>query len=272
MEIYNTSEMREFGEYKDFAVDVARQGGNILLDRYGKVQEIEYKLRTDFKTKTDDEVDNFLRKLIQEKYPNHNIYSEELPPTLNESEYAWVNDPLDGTFNFTNGFINMFSVSIGLARGKEPIVGVINAPKMGESGELYVAQKGEGAYMNGNRIAVANTTDINKAMVAMDLGKLNRQQGIYYLNKMLQQDKGVRCSSIYACASVSMAQVAAGRLDAYVGLNLEPWDMAGAVPILREAGAKVTNIEGKEWDLEDESVLAANPGLHQKLLELFIEQ
>jgi myo-inositol-1(or 4)-monophosphatase len=263
----NNLEFNEVNRFKKFAIQAAKEAGEYILSQHGKIQEIEYKLLTDFKTKVDDYVDQLLRNKISRQYPRHNIYSEELSPQINDSEYAWVYDPLDGTFNFTNGFLNMFSVSIGLVKGKEALMGVVNVPAMKE---LFWAQKGEGAYINGKKIAVSQTDDVNKAMVAMDFGKLDRQRGVKYYNRMLAPD-GVRYPAVYACTSVSMIQVANGRLDAYLASNAEPWDYAGAVPIVREAGGRVTTLEGKEWELGDETILVANPVLHDKLLRMFSE-
>jgi myo-inositol-1(or 4)-monophosphatase len=261
------SEARELTHCREFAIQTAETAGEILLSRHRQVQTRSYKSLIDFKTQVDDELDKLIRQAISEQYPNHSIYSEELPSDIKDSEWAWVYDPLDGTYNFTNGIINLFSVSIGLCKGRESVMGVVNAAKMGE---LYFAQKGEGAYMNGKRIWVSETADIQKAMVAMDFGKEDRQQGIKYYNRMLAAD-GVGYPSVYACTSVSIAQVAIGRLDAYLSIRAEPWDYAGAVSVAREAGARVTTLDGKEWELGDESILVANPELHRKLLEMFSE-
>ncbi len=108
--------------------------------------------------------------------------------------------------------------------------------------------------------------DINKAVVGLDCGKVERGKIIDYQRKLLSE-KGVTCTVSYACATVSLGLVASGKLNAYLGLSLEPWDMAAAVVINREAGGKVTAINGKEWEFGDSSIVAANPKLHQKLID-----
>lgn len=248
--------------YKKFAIQVAKDAGQLLMDNYGGLQRLEFKLKTNFKTQVDDLSDKFIREAIMKEFPDHNIYSEEQNDKQNNSDYSWVVDPLDGTLPYTFGISDHFGVSIALVKGKTPVVGVIYAPKRNE---LYVAELNGGAFLNGSPIKVAAVDDINKAMIGVDYGLYSRDNIINYQRKLLAAD-GVTYPVSYACASVSLGLVANGKLQGYYALKLEPWDMAAGVIITREAGAKVTNIEGKEWELGDESILAANPKLHQNLL------
>lgn len=248
---------------RDIAVSIAKEAGELLLRHYGKMQKLEYKLKTNFKTEVDDLSDALIRKRIKENFPEHNIYSEEEKAIDNKSEYSWVIDPLDGTLPYTLGISDHFAVSIALAKDKKPILGVIYAPLRDE---LYIAEEGLGTICNYQEIKVAPNDNINKTLLGMDLGKTERTNilGIY---KKLISDDGITYPVSYACASVALSLVASGKLNAYLSLKLEPWDMAAAVVINREAGAKVTNIEGKEWELGDESILVANPSLHKNLME-----
>ncbi|MFH1331861.1 MAG: inositol monophosphatase family protein [archaeon] len=251
-------------KYKEFAIKVALDAGKLLMDNYGKIQSLEYKLKTNFKIGVDCQSDNLIRKAIVENFPEHNIYSEENNPREKQSEFSWVIDPLDGTLPFTYRISDHFSVAISLVNKKTPILGVIYAPKRGE---LYVAEKGKGAFCNDLPIKVSSVTDVNKAMVALDYGKFMRQRIADYHRRLLSDD-GVTYPFTYGCASVSLALVAAGKLDGYLALKLEPWDMAAGVILNREVGSKVTTIDGKDWQFGDESILAANPSLHRKLLEV----
>lgn len=252
-------------DYRQFAVDLATQAGEILLSHYGAMQKLEWKLRTNFKTQVDDEVDSLIRRRITEAFPEHNIYSEEAAAKENQSEYSWVVDPLDGTLPYTFGVNDHFSVCIALAKGKMPVLGVTNAPKRGE---LYVAELGKGSRLNGQPIQTGDQADLNQAFIDLEYGKIDRAKHLAYQEKLLVAD-GAAYTYAHGCASVPLALVASGKLDGYLSLKLEPWDMAAAVVILREAGAKVTAVDGGDWTLEEESILAANPTLHAKLLTLF---
>jgi len=247
--------------YKEFAIWIAKEASKLLMDNYGKLQSLEYKLKTNFKTKVDDQSDALIRKAINKNFPDHNIYSEEQNSKKTYSKFSWVIDPLDGTLPYTFSISDHFGVSIALVKEKNPILGVIYAPKRNE---LYVAEKGKGAFCNGSSIRVSSIGDINKAMIGIDYGKVEREEIVDYQKKLLS-DEGITYPVSYGCASVSLSLVASGKLHGYLALKLEPWDMAAAVIINREAGGKVTTIENKEWELGDESILTANPKLHTKL-------
>ena len=258
-------------QHLDFAIKTAKEAGDYLMSQYGKMQKLEWKLRTNFKTEVDDYNDRLIRMRIKESFPDHNIYSEEQDALNRGSEYSWVVDPLDGTIPYRYGTTDHFSVCIALAKRKTPIIGVIFAPKRGE---LYTAEQGQGAFCNGERIYVSLEDDINHVLMSLDLGKETssfKRASLAKYEERLISPEGVTYTLFSACASVPLALTAKGNLHAYMSLNLEPWDMAAAVVIDREAGVKVTNIKGEEWTLDDPSILAANPILHKKLLKLLNE-
>lgn len=250
------------GDYREFALRTAQKAGKLLMDNYGKMQQLSYKLKTNFKTQVDDRSDKLIRDAIAENFPNHNIYSEESHDKKTDAEFSWIIDPLDGTLPYTFGISDHFSVSIALVKDKVPIVGVIYAPKRGE---LYVAEQGKGAFCNNSPVHVAAIGNINKAMIGVDYGKLEREKITCYHRKLLSEN-GVTYPISYGCASISLALVASGKLHGYLALKLEPWDMAAAVVLIREAGGKVTTIEGKDWKLGHVSILTANSKLHNELL------
>jgi len=218
----------------------------------------------------DDLSDQLIRERISKAFPKHNILSEERGPAELGSDLTWVVDPLDGTIGFTRGFFNgIFAVSIGLVQGRMPILGVIFAPKMDR---LYVAEKGEGAFCDGERIHASTEDNINHAVVLSGGGKetafFKRVDFWPYYQKLMSPG-GVVDIVNACCGTVAFCHIAEGKLDAAALLSLEPWDMAAASCILREAGAKVTDIHGKEWELGDASFLTANPVLHKKFCDLF---
>ena len=260
-----------FMGYGTFAIETAKEAGKIVMERYHQASELEWKIPTNFRTDADVEIDALIRDRILEAYPTHNIYSEEDADIVKESDFSWVVDPIDGTIPWLRGTTDHFSVCIALAKGKKPVLGVTYAPAREE---MYFAVKGNGAYCNGERITTSDQTDINRILLGVDVGKertnFQRANIAKYFEKAYAPDGVTTCLSS-ACASVPLALTASGNYDAYMSLGLEPWDMAAGVIINREAGARVTNIKGKEWNLDDSSILVANPTLHKNLLDFFPE-
>lgn len=176
-------------------------------------------------------------------------------------------DPLDGTLPYTTGINDHFSVSIAFENKGELTLGCIYAPKRGE---LYVAERGSGAFMNGKRITVSGETELNHVLMGLDSGKegkdFSRLELVGPYQKLLGKD-GIACDFKHGCSSVSLCLVASGRLHAYAAMWLETEDTAAAEVILPEAGAVVTTLDGRKRRPGDRSILAANPALHEKLLE-----
>lgn len=252
-------------DFKEFAISVAKEAGELIMENHGKAQELEWTSQKHFRTKVDKASDELIREKIREFYPEHSIYSEENKDLETGSEYRWVIDPLDGTIPWTYGITDHFSVAIALVKRKTPILGVINAPKRKE---LYVAEQGRGAFCNNEPIKVSSEDNINHVIMGLDGGKETdtfKRASLVPFVERLYAPNGIVCFVCSGCASVPLCLVASGKLHAYMALSLEPWDMAAAVIINREAGAKVTTRYGKEWELGDESILTANPKLHSKL-------
>lgn len=257
--------MPEPSEYTRFAVEVAIKAGELLSENYGQMHALEWKLRTDFKTEVDDKSDALIRSEIMARYPEHTIMSEEAADRTTNSPYRWVVDPLGGTIPYTYGVNNQFSVCIALVKHTIPIVGVICSPKIDN---IYVAEQGKGAFWNGERMHISPETEINKVLMGINLGKHRRVEGLPYFERIIRPD-GVAETFSTGCYSIQQMLVAQGKLQAYLGYYIEPWDMAAATLMIREAGGKVTNLAGEEWELGHPTMLAANPVLHGRFMELF---
>lgn len=254
-------------EYRDFAVKVAREAGALVLDNWGKGHQLEWTALTNFRTEIDRRSDVLIRQAIIKNFPQHNIISEEDQPRMVGSEFSWVVDSLDGTLPWAFGINDWFAVCIAFVRYKDPILGVVFAPKRDE---LYVGIPGQGAFLNGQPISVSTETNINHVLLGIDPGKTNRI-GILSLLEKLRGPNGITCDFSGGCASVPLSFVGSGSLHAYMAASLDPWDQAAAVAIDRAAGAKVTNLEGKEWNLDDSSILVANPILHRNIFDFLKE-
>jgi len=251
----------------EFAQRTALDAGVLLLDFFGKAQEVEQKSRTDFRTRADREADLLIRGRIEKYYPLDAINSEELDAKETGSQRRWIVDPLDGTTGFVLGDWN-FCVAIGLAVNGKMVLGVIYCPKR-ETCYWAAAHTPAIALIIGRgctAIRVSDEINLNRAIIALEPGKAPGRERKADMERRLLADDGARISLTWASAAVSLAAVAAGNLDGFVGHKLEPWDMAAAVPILLEAGAKVTNIAGEPWQIGDESIVAANPALHDQIL------
>jgi myo-inositol-1(or 4)-monophosphatase len=247
----------------DIAVLAARAGGVVLNKYWGKQLNIQEKGRIgDLVTQVDQEAETQILKVIKRYYPEHQILAEESGNLgLQDSEYLWVIDPLDGTTNYAHGY-PLASVSVGLLVRGIPTVGVVYNPMMNE---LWSAGRGLGANLNDTPIHVSNTDKlINSLLVtgfAYDRREVedNNYAEFCYLTHLTQ---GVRRGG---SASVDLCYVATGRLDGYWERGLSPWDLAAGVVIVREAGGKVTAYDETEFDLNSGRILATNGYLHSEL-------
>jgi len=246
----------DLSEALNFARKIAKECGKKLISGRKNINPSEWKLATNFKTEADDWCDHHIRQAIKNKYPTHGIISEENDPLVSTSEYLWVVDPLDGTIPYTFKTSNHYSVAIALVKNKKPLFGVVYAPELESNGKPieYFAITGKGAYANGKKIQCADINNLNHAFISNDLCKFERAK-IYKYTKKLLADDGVGYITTYAGCAAAMAQVAEGKSHGYFGLKLEPWDIAAASVICKEAGCDVKNINGEDWNLKDESVV-----------------
>lgn len=244
------------------AIACALNAGLFIKKHYGENHAFEWKSKQEFKTRIDDVSEAIIVSKIKEKFPNDAILAEEGSAQQGISGRLWVIDPLDGTIPYTFGISDHFSVCIALVINNNPVLGVIYAPRRNE---LYTAELGKGAFCDGEQIKVSSLINIERSKIGIDgIKNLNPP----YSEKILKEGNFL-CHISSGCASVPLCLVACGKLDIYLSPHLKPWDMAAAVPIIREAGGKVTNLAGEEWTIKDNTILAANPILHAKMIDLF---
>ncbi len=247
----------------DIAVLAARAGGVVLQKYWGKQLDIQQKGRIgDLVTQVDKQAEKQILQVIKRYYPQHKILAEESGNFgLEDSEYLWVIDPLDGTTNYAHGYPQA-AVSVGLLVNGVPTVGVVYNPM---TNELWCAGEGLGATLNNIPIKVSTTDKlINSLLVtgfAYDRTEVedNNYAEFCYLTHLTQ---GVRRGG---SASVDLCYLATGRLDGYWERGLSPWDLAAGVVIVKEAGGKITAYDQKEFDLDSGRILATNGYLHSQL-------
>jgi myo-inositol-1(or 4)-monophosphatase len=246
---------------RQVAVEAARGAGEPLRELHGQVENVQYKSdKADIVTEADYQAEHIIATVIENEFPNHAIRSEEDVHRTGDSAYTWLLDPLDGTGNFAHGNPN-YSISIALLEDGRPVVGVVYSP---EPGELFAAIEGRGATADG---AAATTTGRDSLDESMLLSGYDPDGG--FLQTFYQQTRGVRR---IGSAALNLCYVATGSADALWEYDTYPWDVAAGLVIAREAGATVTDADGRPYELvldDDERrtpLLASNGPLHDSLL------
>ncbi|HYX68612.1 MAG TPA: inositol monophosphatase family protein [Terriglobales bacterium] len=246
--------------------EIAREAGALLRDFFARRVKVEYKGDVDLVTVADRASEKLIVERIRRLWPAHDILAEEGTRSDSGSEYRWYVDPLDGTTNFAHGF-PVFCVSLGLERKGERIAGVLFDPTRDE---LFSAEKGSGAFLNGKRIQVSQVANLEESLVATGFPSHKRHQNpnIHFYHQVTLRTHGVRRAG---SAALDLAGVASGRFDAFWEFNLNPWDTAAGVLLVEEAGGQVTRFDGAPFQIRSDQVLASNRLLHPALLRLFAD-
>ena len=246
------------------ALEAARAASVPILARYHGDFDIEIKADQTPVTIADREAETVVREVLQAAFPDHGIYGEEFGTDQPEAEYLWLVDPIDGTKSFVRG-TGMFSTQIALMRDGDILLGVSNAPAMDE---LAWAARGEGAWLNGERIAVSDTKSIEATHLSVgNLVTLARSPRWQKLGDLVARVNRLRGYGDF----YHYHRLAAGQLDAVLESDVNILDIAALSVIVEEAGGVFTDLEGKAPDLATTSVLAAPPALHAELLSAMRE-
>jgi myo-inositol-1(or 4)-monophosphatase len=266
--------MRRF-EFAHVAEGIAREAGALLRGFYAKGVETEYKGDVDLVTEADRASEALIRERLTAAFPSHGIYGEEGTRDQMESEFRWYVDPLDGTTNFTHGF-PVFCVVLGLERRAEGLgaaedgemtAGVIYDPLRDE---MFVAERGRGAWLNGRQIHVSKTASLQEALTATGFPSHKRHvsPNIHFYQELTLRSHGVRRAG---SAALDMAYVACGRLDGFWEFHLNPWDTSAGYLLVEEAGGRVTRFDGSRFRLDSSEVLATNGRIAGEMEHLFGE-
>jgi myo-inositol-1(or 4)-monophosphatase len=254
-------------EYLSDLEPIAREAGSLLMSYFDRHIKIEYKGDVDLVTAADRASEKLIVERLQARWPQHGIVGEEGTRTEIGAEFRWYVDPLDGTTNFAHGY-PVFCVSIALARRDDELeVGVLYDPTRNE---LFAAERGNGATLNGNPIHVSQTTRLAESILGTGFPshKRHKNPNIHFYQQITLRSHGVRRAG---SAALDLANVAAGRFDGFWEFNLNPWDTAAGVLIVQEAGGKVTRFDGAPFQLESREVLATNGLIHDEVIENFLE-
>lgn len=255
------------------ASQIALEAGSLLRDFYHRGVATEYKGDVDLVTEADRASEKLIVERLHAAFPEHGIYGEEGTRSHLESEYRWHIDPLDGTTNFAHGF-PVFCVSMGLERRTgslpageegEMIAAVIYDPLRNE---LFTAEKGNGATLNGAPIHVSTTPVLAEALIATGFPSRKRHENpnIHFYQEFTLRSHGVRRAG---SAALDLAYTACGRFDAYWEFNLNAWDTAAGALLVTEAGGTMTRYDGSAFRLDSKEILATNGLLRDEMLALF---
>lgn len=246
--------------------DIAREAGALLLPYFQRRIGFEYKGDADLVTEADRLSEKLVVSRIRAQFPTHDIIGEEGTRRDTGSDYKWYVDPLDGTTNFAHGF-PVFCVSLGLEYKGELIAGVLYDPTRDE---LFSAEQGSGAYLNGARIQVSKTKRLCESLLATGFPshKRHKNPNIYFYHTITLRSHGVRRAG---SAALDLANVACGRVDGFWEFNLNPWDTAAGVVLVREAGGMVSRFDGSPFRIDSRETLASNGIIHQELMEVMAD-
>jgi myo-inositol-1(or 4)-monophosphatase len=255
------------------AEEIAREAGARLREFYSTGVTTEYKGSADLVTVADRTVEKLLRERLSTVFPEHGIYGEEGTRDRLAAEYRWYVDPLDGTTNFAHS-VPHFAVSLGLehrpsglAEGEDGtlVAGVLYDPMRDE---MYVTERGKGAWLNGKRLHVSEIKTLEESLVSTGFPsqKRHKNPNIHFYHEFTLRSHGVRR---LGSAALDLAYVAAGRYEAFWEFNLNPWDTAAGILLVEEAGGAVTDFSGHPVKLDSKEVLATNGKIQAELVGLF---
>jgi len=252
--------------YLETAVEIAREASAVVRDFAGQQIGFELKGEHDLVTAADRASEELIVERLRANFPGHSIVAEEGGGYEGSSEFRWFVDPLDGTTNFAHGF-PAYNVTLALEHAGQVIAGVIADPTRNE---IFTAERGSGAFLNGERIHVSKVNRIEDALIATGFPSRKRHQNfnVHFFYQLSMLSHGVRRPG---AAALDLAYVACGRLDMFWEFNLHPWDIAAGVLIIREAGGLCTDMSGAPLDLRGPHILADNGLVHEETVALFAD-
>lgn len=247
------------------AVQTAKAAGRIHRKHYGRVRNIEFKSKNKLNLVT--EVDRLSEKavfsILKKHFPSHGLWGEESGRQKQDSSFTWIVDPLDGTTNYAHSY-PFFCCSIALVKDQKPLIGVVYDALRDE---CFTAEKGKGAFLNGQKLRVSRIPTLAESLVCTGFAYAVRETH-YNLDNFRQfvlKAQGVRRDG---SAALNLAYVATGRFDGFWERGIQAWDMGAGVLMIQEAGGKVTDLTGKPFNLLGENALASNGKIHAEMFRI----
>ncbi|MBS4028419.1 MAG: inositol monophosphatase [Ignavibacteriales bacterium] len=250
----------------NIAIEAALEAGKFLKHSLGKIKTVERKSgqERNLVTNIDKQAEEMIVEKIKQHFPTHNILAEEGTTGNENSEFKWIIDPLDGTTNFTHG-LPLFCVSIGVEKNDELICGVVYDPNRDE---LFSAEKGNGAKLNGKKISVSTNDKLISSLLVTGFPyniTENPMNCVEHFQNFLFEAQAVRR---LGSAALDLCYVACGRFDGFWEVALNPWDMAAGVLLVEEAGGIVSDFNGNEHSIYKKDIVASNGKVHKEMLNV----
>ncbi len=256
--------MRGMEDVLKLAVACAMQSGRIQRKYYEKEFAVHHKGEINLVTDVDLACQERIIRLIRKKFPDDNIISEEQSNRFETDGTRWIIDPLDGTTNYAHGY-PFFCTSVAYETHGIVMVGVVYNPIFKE---LFVAQRGNGSYLNGRRIRVSQTKELKKSLLTTgfpyDVATSDDNNIDHFVNFLFEAQAIRRDGS----AALNLCYTACGRFDGFWEMKLNPWDIAAGALIIEEAGGRVSGISGKKFHCYDGDIVASNGIIHKKMVEV----
>jgi myo-inositol-1(or 4)-monophosphatase len=253
-------------EYLEFAVELAREAGDVLKHYMGREKHVELKGQANLVTVADKESEALVIRRILDRYPNHAILAEESGSSgaRDSKGSKWIIDPLDGTTNFAHQY-PFFCVSIGFEQAGEIVCGAVYDPCRDE---MFSAGRGLGSFVNGQPIRVSNIDQLSSALILTGFPYGVRQKmktAISQFEAFLFASQAVRRGG---SAALDLCYIAVGRCDGFWEMDLHPWDTAAGLVILEEAGGTVTDFDGNPFSIYEKQIVASNKKIHREMVDV----
>ena len=243
-------------------IEACLAASNVVMDAANLPRVSSKKGKTDLVTETDLLSEKVIKSTIRSEFDDHSIMAEESGKELTQSDYLWIIDPLDGTTNFVHGYPS-YGISIGLYHKCKPLLGIVmEMPNV----KLYTAVNGGGAFCEGQKITPSDTETLNESLLVTGFGYEhleNWKKNMSLFKHFTDITQGVRR---LGAAAIDICHVASGLVDGYWEYDLKQWDMAAGLIIASEAGCRITDIRGKQHQLEIDNVVVTNKLIHDELI------
>lgn len=253
---------------KKSAVEAALAAGKAAQQGQGTAMQVHTKSSAiDLVTEYDQKAQEIIVRLLKKRYPDHGFLSEENLDERGKEPCLWVIDPIDGTTNFAHGS-PIFAVSIGLLHHQLPVIGVVYAPCMNE---LFVAVRGQGAWLNDKPIHVSSRDELSQSVLAtgFSYNVQRMEQNLRHFGRLIRRARAIRR---LGSAALDMCWVAMGRFDGYWELDLKPWDVAAGWLIVEQAGGRVSDFRGGPFAAKAGSLLCSNGLIHDQMMAVLCEE
>tara|TARA_Y100000590_G_scaffold400480_1_gene484595 strand:- start:337 stop:1128 length:792 start_codon:yes stop_codon:yes gene_type:complete len=250
-------------------IKTCRKASKVLIRDFGEIENLQVSLKGpgDFVSASDKKVEKILIDELQKARPAYSILSEEVGLIKNDEEFKWIIDPIDGTANFLHG-IPHFAISIGLEQNKEIICGIIYDPI---KDELFIAEKGNGSYLNNQRMRVSSRSKLKDSIIftggpSFKSSDKDKESSLKEYNNF----SSILLTPIrkLGSAALDMAYVAAGRCDGFWQRNLNYWDIAAGIILVKEAGGFVTDFKGNNEFIKNKNILVTNSKINDEMIEV----